>query len=61
MGGRTPPAGRARPAGRVAVVLLLVAVAAGVSAVVPNDPWHDFFDLKVYRGAVAWWLDGRPL
>jgi alpha-1,2-mannosyltransferase len=62
VGGRTPlAAGRARVAGQVAVVLLLVAGAAGVSAVVPNDPWHDFFDLRVYRGAVAWWLDGRPL
>jgi alpha-1,2-mannosyltransferase len=29
--------------------------------VVPNDPWHDFFDLRVYRGAVASWLDGREL
>ncbi|MBM7807091.1 alpha-1,2-mannosyltransferase [Geodermatophilus bullaregiensis] len=42
-------------------MVLLTAVVAGVSTVVPNDPWHDFFDLRVYRGAVAWWLDGRPL
>jgi hypothetical protein len=28
---------------------------------VPNDPWHDFFDLRVYRGAVASWLDGGEL
>jgi alpha-1,2-mannosyltransferase len=26
-----------------------------------NSPGHHFFDLKVYRGAVDWWLDGRPL
>ncbi|MGY1671147.1 glycosyltransferase 87 family protein [Geodermatophilus sp. SYSU D00710] len=46
---------------RVGVFLALVAVAAVVSVVVPNDPWHDFFDLRVYRGAVASWLDGQPL
>ena len=23
--------------------------------------WHHTFDLRVYRGAVRWWLDGRPL
>lgn len=24
-------------------------------------PWHREFDLKVYRGAVLWWLHHRPL
>lgn len=67
MGGtRAGPAGRGRAAARVlaartAVLLALVAVVAWVSVVVPNDPWHDFFDLRVYRGAVASWLDGREL
>jgi alpha-1,2-mannosyltransferase len=46
---------------RAGVFLALVAGAAAVSVVVPNDPWHDFFDLRVYRGAVASWLDGQPL
>jgi alpha-1,2-mannosyltransferase len=26
-----------------------------------HQPSHDWFDLKVYRGAVHWWLTGRPL
>ncbi|MGR7025046.1 glycosyltransferase 87 family protein [Geodermatophilus sp. URMC 62] len=56
-----PRTGRARTARRAGVVLLLAVLAAAVCLVVPNDPWHDFFDLRVYRGAVAWWLDGRPL
>ncbi|MGY1698580.1 glycosyltransferase 87 family protein [Geodermatophilus sp. SYSU D00766] len=46
---------------RVGGFLALVALVAVVSVVVPNDPWHDFFDLRVYRGAVASWLEGRPL
>ena len=25
------------------------------------QPWHRFFDLRVYSGAVAWWVDGKPL
>ncbi|SDC41373.1 alpha-1,2-mannosyltransferase [Geodermatophilus telluris] len=50
-----------RVAGQAGVVLALVALAAVVSVVAPNDPWHDFFDLRVYRGAVASWLEGRPL
>ncbi|MGY1746110.1 glycosyltransferase 87 family protein [Blastococcus sp. SYSU D00695] len=39
----------------------LVAVVAVVSALVPDDPWHDFFGLRVYHGAAQWWVDGRPL
>ncbi|WP_448625754.1 glycosyltransferase family 87 protein [Geodermatophilus sp. URMC 64] len=23
--------------------------------------WHDFFDLRVYRGSVEWWFADRPL
>ena len=53
--------GRARTAGLAGLLLLLAVLAGVVSVVVPNDPWHDFFDLRVYRGAVAWWLDGQPL
>ncbi|MCU1612515.1 MAG: Alpha,2-mannosyltransferase [Frankiales bacterium] len=49
---------------RVAVVC---AVTAGVwfyltrVLVLHLGYWHGGFDLKVYRGAVQWWLDGRPL
>lgn len=61
--GRTPdgrPGGpwRGSGAGLVATVVALVAV---VSTVGPHDPWHDFFDLRVYHGAAGWWADGRPL
>jgi alpha-1,2-mannosyltransferase len=40
-----------------------VAVAAWYDSfrVVPAPPIHGFFDLRVYRGAVLWWLHGRPL
>ncbi len=46
---------------RVGVLAALVAGVAWVCTVVPNDPWHDFFDLRVYRGAAESWLDGQPL
>jgi len=46
---------------QVGLVLALCAVSAVVSVLSPNDPWHDFFDLRVYRGAVDWWLHGRAL
>ena len=26
-----------------------------------KPPLHGFFDLRVYRGAVLWWLQGEPL
>jgi alpha-1,2-mannosyltransferase len=29
--------------------------------VVAKPPLHGFFDLRVYRGAVLWWLQGEPL
>jgi alpha-1,2-mannosyltransferase len=54
------PVGR-RVAARTAAVLALVALAALVSVVVPNDPWHNWFDLRVYDGAAEWWRSGRPL
>jgi alpha-1,2-mannosyltransferase len=40
-----------------------VAVAAWYDSfrVVPRPPVHGFFDLRVYRGAVLWWLADRPL
>jgi alpha-1,2-mannosyltransferase len=48
-------------------VLLGVAVAVLAGAwllvfhVSPRPVWHHTFDLRVYRGAVRWWLDGHPL
>src|SRR4051794_24542773 len=27
----------------------------------PRPVWHHTFDLRVYRGAVQWWLHGHPL
>ena len=55
-----PGAGR-RVAAQVAVVLGLAVLAGLVSALGPNDPWHNWFDLRVYDGAVEWWRAGRPL
>ncbi|SHF64682.1 glycosyltransferase 87 family protein [Geodermatophilus nigrescens] len=60
-GTRAGATSRRRVAAGVGLFAALVGVVAWVSVVVPNDPWHDFFDLRVYRGAVAWWLDGQPL
>jgi alpha-1,2-mannosyltransferase len=46
-------------------VLVVCAVAAATGFFVVDllvfSPWHRFFDLRVYRGAVSWWLDGTPL
>jgi alpha-1,2-mannosyltransferase len=28
---------------------------------VVTRPWHNWFDLTVYRGATSWWLHGHPL
>ncbi|MGY1738318.1 glycosyltransferase 87 family protein [Geodermatophilus sp. SYSU D00684] len=50
-----------RVAAQVAVVLALAVLAGLVSALGPNDPWHNWFDLRVYDGAVEWWRSGRPL
>jgi alpha-1,2-mannosyltransferase len=43
------------------VGVVAVAVWVYVSRLVVFPPWHHTFDLRVYRGAVQWWLDGRPL
>jgi|tagenome__1003787_1003787.scaffolds.fasta_scaffold20964552_3 alpha-1,2-mannosyltransferase len=51
-----------RTAARVlAVVALAAAVWFYAFHLSPLFPWHREFDLKVYRGAVQWWLDHRPL
>lgn len=53
---------------RAAVRAALGAVVAGVGVLAwflvhhtVYLPWHHFFDLGVYRGAVRWWLDGHAL
>jgi alpha-1,2-mannosyltransferase len=56
----------ARPRGRTAVQVALVcavfvAVAVYLAFFPVLNPWHGEFDLKVYRGAVVWWLHHRPL
>ncbi|WP_369255439.1 glycosyltransferase 87 family protein [Geodermatophilus amargosae] len=57
--------GRRGTGRRVAVqagtVLGLAALVALVCVLVPNDPWHNWFDLRVYDGAAEWWRSGRPL
>jgi alpha-1,2-mannosyltransferase len=52
--------------GRVALLVaaacaLLVSVGLYMVHLSPLHAWHGAFDLKVYRGAVIWWLDGNPL
>lgn len=44
-----------------AVGVVAGAVGLYLSGPVAYSPWHRFFDLRVYRGAVRWWLQGRPL
>jgi alpha-1,2-mannosyltransferase len=50
---------------RIALETAVVAVVAvGVWVVAHHlvlPLWHRFFDLKVYRGAVQWWVSGEPL
>lgn len=61
-------AGAPAPVRWVRTGLRLVTVAAVVAAVwlyvvylCPVSPWHAEFDLKVYRGAVIWWTQHKPL
>jgi alpha-1,2-mannosyltransferase len=44
-----------------AVSVVWVAALYDVFGLVEKSPWHDFFDLRVYRGAVEWWLHGSSL
>jgi len=41
------------------VASVVVAMWFLVFHVSPRPVWHHTFDLRVYRGAVRWWLDGR--
>jgi alpha-1,2-mannosyltransferase len=46
---------------RVAVVCAISVAGWIVTHHVAKPPWHHFFDLRVYHGAVDWWLAGQPL
>jgi alpha-1,2-mannosyltransferase len=48
---------------QIAVVALLLAAGwwFALHGLRVRHFWHHEFDLRVYRGAVQWWLDGRPL
>ena len=51
-----------RSAARIlAVVAVAAAVGFDAAHLLVLGPWHGEFDLKVYRGAVQWWLQHRPL
>jgi alpha-1,2-mannosyltransferase len=56
---------RPRDARRISLQLLAIAAVAAAAWFLVHhlvyEPWHQFFDLTVYRGGVEWWLDGRPL
>jgi alpha-1,2-mannosyltransferase len=59
-----PPGTRRRGTtvlGVLAVCCLTAAAWSYVTHVVVRPPWHHTFDLRVYRGAVQWWLGDRPL
>ena len=54
--------GAARTAGRLSAVAAVSAAAWYDSFhLVSKPPLHGFFDLRVYRGAVQWWLEGGHL
>src|SRR4051794_22596841 len=56
------PASHRQKALQIALpVLVAVVVGLFVGVVSIKDGWHNEFDLKVYRGAVQWWLEGKPL
>jgi alpha-1,2-mannosyltransferase len=44
-----------------AVGVVLAAALYDVLGLLGKTPWHGLFDLRVYRGAVMWWLDGHSL
>ena len=47
---------------QIATVGAVTAAASSiVFTVVAKPPLHGFYDLRVYRGAVLWWVQGEPL
>jgi len=57
--GASPTARRALQG--VVVGTVVVGAWLLVFRVSPRPVWHHTFDLRVYRGAVRWWLDGHPV
>ena len=51
----------ARSAAQVAIVAPSPRRAGWSSPTSSSPPWHRLLRSRVYRGAVIWWLDGRPL
>lgn len=45
----------------VVVASVLAGMWFVVFRVAPRPVWHHTFDLRVYRGAIRWWLDAHPL
>jgi alpha-1,2-mannosyltransferase len=59
---RTVVRARRRTVAQVVLVCGIVVLVAVYLTFFPVlGPWHGAFDLKVYRGAVVWWLHHRPL
>lgn len=64
-----PPAAHRTPQRTAARTVLGIAIIAAVALagafymidLCVLNPWHGGFDLKVYRGAVIWWLHHKPL
>jgi alpha-1,2-mannosyltransferase len=50
-----------RFAWRVAAFCVVAATGWVLVAFVVESPWHRYFDLDIYRSAVIWWQQGRPL
>jgi alpha-1,2-mannosyltransferase len=44
-----------------AIAIVWVAAVYDAFGLARKPPIHDFFDLRVYRGAVEWWLQGKSL
>jgi alpha-1,2-mannosyltransferase len=59
--GASRRASAVRLAARVAVVCAISVAGWIVAHNVAKPPWHHYFDLRVYHGAVEWWLAGHPL
>jgi alpha-1,2-mannosyltransferase len=58
---REPVRRRARSTTLQVAVAVILPAAGLLIALQGHGVWHGFFDLRVYRGAVQWWLSGEPL
>jgi alpha-1,2-mannosyltransferase len=61
LGAVTRPRDPRRTSLQVLAVGTVVAAAWFIVRHLGYPPGRHFFDLSVYRGAIDWWLDGRPL